>query len=129
MQLAKSSRGCEVSYDIELIDPVSRETIVFDTPHEMRGGTYALNGSREAWLNVTYNFGTHFYRVFGEDGIRSLYGKSGAESIPILSAAIEQLGDETDPDYWKATEGNAKRPLIQLRAMAQLRPDGIWRGD
>ena len=31
--------------------------------------------------------------------------------------------------YWKATEGNAKRPLIQLRAMAQMRPDGVWYGD
>jgi hypothetical protein len=29
-------------------------------------------------------------------------------------------------DYWKATEGNAKRALCQLVALAQLRPDGVW---
>ena len=54
---------------------------------------------------------------------------TGAESIPVLQKAIANLGDDTDPDYWKATDGNAKRPLCQLLAMAQMRPDGIWDGD
>ena len=118
-----------MSYDIRLKDPVSGTTIEFDSPHEMRGGTYQLGGSSEAWLNVTWNYGIHYRRVMGEKGIREIYGLSGAESIPILSAAIANLGDEIDPDYWTATEGNAKRPLIQLRSMAQLRPDGVWDGD
>jgi hypothetical protein len=47
----------------------------------------------------------------------------------VLKAAMEQLGDDVDPDYWKATEGNAKRALAQLLAFAQLRPDGVWDGD
>ena len=34
-----------------------------------------------------------------------------------------------DDDYWKSTEGNAKRSLIQLLTLAKLRPDGIWDGD
>ena len=67
--------------------------------------------------------------VKGEDGIRTIYGKSGAESIPILEDAISKLGNDVDADYWKATEGNAKRPLMQLLAMAKMRPDGIWEGD
>lgn len=54
---------------------------------------------------------------------------TGAESIPILKKAIEVLADDVDPDYWKATEGNAKKSLCQLLSMAQLRPDGIWDGD
>lgn len=29
----------------------------------------------------------------------------------------------------EATEGNAKRPLLQLAAMARIRPDGVWDGD
>ena len=107
----------------------------------------------EAWLNVTYNYADYYHKVFepvyrpehpeATDerykefgykvgylyGIRSIYGMTGAESIPVLKRAVEQLGDETDPDYWKPTEGNAKKPLLQLIAMAKLRPDGVWDGD
>jgi hypothetical protein len=118
-----------MSYDIRLTDPVTKATIEFESPHECMGGTYALGGTTEAWLNVTYNYGCHYRRVFGENGIRAIYGLTGAESIPVLKAAMEQLGDDVDPDYWKATEGNAKRALAQLLAFAQLRPDGVWDGD
>lgn len=38
-------------------------------------------------------------------------------------------GDNNHCDYWEATEGNAKRPLLQLAAMARIRPDGVWDGD
>lgn len=31
--------------------------------------------------------------------------------------------------YWVATRENAIRPLYQLLAMAQMRPDGVWEGD
>lgn len=34
-----------MSYDIRLIDPVTKETINFDTPHQMTGGTYAVGGT------------------------------------------------------------------------------------
>lgn len=118
-----------MSYDIYLKDPVSKETIEFDTAHRMSGGTYQLGGTRSAWLNVTYNYADHYYRIFGENGIRTIYGKSGAESIPILEMAICKLGDDVDINYWKSTEGNAKRPLFFLIAMAKMRPDGVWEGD
>ena len=118
-----------MSYDIELIDPVSRTVLELDNAHTMRGGTYCIGGSNEAKLNVTYNYSPHYRRVMGDGGIRSIYGKSGAESIPILTAAIGALGDEVNPDYWTPTEGNAKRALVQLRTLAQMRPDGIWSGD
>lgn len=118
-----------MSYDISLKEPVTGKTIEFDAPHQMGGGTQAMGGTTEAWLNVTYNYGDHFRRVLGKEGIRSIYGMTGAESIPVLKGAAGKLGDETDPDYWKPTEGNAKRPLLQLIAMAQMRPDGVWDGD
>lgn len=84
------------------------------------------------WLNVTYNYGHFYYQpeVFGENGIRSIYGKTGAESIPMLEKAISALGDDVDDsDYWHATEGNAKRALYGLLAFAKMRPDGVWEGD
>lgn len=118
-----------MSYDIDLNDPVTKEVIKLDTPHHMAGGTYALGGTNYLSLNVTYNYADHFYHTMGEKGIRTIYGRSGAESIPILEHAINQLGDDVDPDYWEPTEGNAKRALLKLLAMAKMRPDGIWDGD
>lgn len=118
-----------MSYDIDLKDPVTGETLQLDAPHQMKGGTYCVGGTTEASLNVTYNYSRHFYRVFGEGGIRSIYGKTGAESIPLLAGAIAQLGDDVDADYWAPTEGNAKRALVQLAALAALRPDGVWDGN
>lgn len=120
----------DMSYDIELCDPITKKPIEFETPHHMTGGTYQQGGTTQAWLNVTYNY-TKFYdsAMSEEKGIRVIYGMSGAESIPILKAAISKLGNDIDDDYWKPTEGNAKRALIQLLAFAQMRPDGIWTGD
>ena len=120
-----------MSYDISLRDPVTHEEIEVDEPHLMRGGTYQIGGCQTLWLNITYNYGLYYRRedVLGEKGIRAIYGMTGTESIPILEKAAAVLGDDIDPDYWTPTEGNAKRPLLQLIAMARMRPDGIWDGD
>lgn len=118
-----------MSYDVRLCDPVTHEALQTDVPHDMRGGTYAMGGTTGLWLNVTYNYGKHYYRVLGDKGIRTIYGMTGAESIPVLEAAVAKLSDEVSDDYWEATEGNAKRPLLQLAAMARMRPDGVWDGD
>lgn len=118
-----------MSYDIYLCDPETKEVLHLDAPHHLTGGTYALGGTTEAHLNVTYNYAEHFVRVLGEKGIRSIYGTTGADSIPVLEAAISKLGDDADDDYWKATEGNAKQALVQLVALAKIRPDGVWDGD
>ena len=120
-----------MSYDISLKDPVTKETITIDEPHFMAGGTYQVGGTKELWLNITYNYG-QFYRrddVLGPEGIRAIYGMTGAQSIPILEKAAAALGDDVNTDYWEATEGNAKKPLLQLLAMARMRPDGVWDGD
>jgi len=118
-----------MSYGIRLADPVTSETIELPERHALAGGTYALGGTTEAWLNVTYNYATHFYRVLGEHGIRAIYGLTGQQSIPILEHAADQLGDDVVPDYWAVTEGNARRALLDLVALARLAPHGVWAGD
>lgn len=140
-----------MSYDIYLTDPVSRDTIELEEAHYMRGGTYVLSGTTRAWLNITYNYSEWYYRpgVFCETaennkGIRTIYGMTGAESIPVLKRAIEALESMTEDiseedrrncerqgytGYWIPTRANAIRPLYQLLALAQMRPDGIWEGD
>ena len=119
-----------MSYNIYLNDPVTQELIQLEEKHQIHGGTYAVGGTTEARLNVTYNYSAHFKRAFGHDeGVRSIYGKTGAESILLLKAAIAALGDNVSSNYWEATEGNAKRALYGLLALAQMRPDGVWEGN
>ena len=118
-----------MSYDINLVDPVTKETIEFDDIQDIKGGTYCIGGTTEAWLNITYNYGKYYYKIFGEKGIRTIYGMTGAESIPILKKAIDTLGNNVSENYWEPTEGNAKKALCALLTFAQLRPDGIWDGD
>ena len=154
-----------MSYDISLKDPVTRKTIVLDYPHFMTGGTFAIGGTNELWLNITYNYSSYYYEVtdgddrFAHDevsayyadgtcgpvkteyGIRGIYGKTGAQSIPMLRDMILRIenkykvnGEWVENEgpkeyYWDDTAGNAIKPLYQLIAMAQMRPDGIWDGD
>lgn len=121
-----------MSYDLYLTDPITKEILTLDEKHHMRGGTYCVGGEDRAKLNITYNYATHYYRVFepGSDkGIRCIYGMTGADSIPVLQEAADQLKNAVDEDYWKPTEGNAKRALLQLIALAKMRPDGVWDGD
>ena len=54
---------------------------------------------------------------------------ASAESIPIIQKVIDSLSNETNSDYWTATEGNAKRALYGLLSFAKMRPDGVWDGD
>lgn len=116
-----------MSYDLSLCNPVTKEILLLDTPHEMRGGTYAVGGTVDCSLNITYNYSRHYYRVFdGDGGIHIIDRMTGADSIPVLQRAIDQLGDEIDDDYWQPSEGNAKAPLFQLIALAKMRPDGVW---
>ena len=133
-----------MSYDISLRDPVTKETIRFENPHFMRGGMYAIYGTTEAWLNVTYNYSIWYCKddVFPDNiGIRILDNMSAVDSISILENAISTINnipqdlsneeievykEENVDGYWLPTKVNAVRPLYQLLAMAKLRPDGIW---
>lgn len=140
-----------MSYDIYLKNPVDGKTIEFDSKHMMTGGMYALGGTTEAWLNVTYNYAKWYYMdgVFADTteeskGIRTIYGMTGADSIQVLTNAIDKLENCKDDmsveerkeyeeqgakGYWLPTRKNAIRPLYQLLAMAKMRPDGVWDGD
>lgn len=137
-----------MSYGCYLVDPVSKEVLTTDTPHQIRGACYALGGTTEMYLSVTYNYSSWYYKdgVFptrdGKSiGFNSLHGMSGAESIPVLTNAIKMLEamDEAIIDnelrecmdtkiagYWLPTRDNAIRPLYSLLAFARMRPDGEW---
>ena len=75
-----------MSYDIELKDPVTKRVIELDAVHMMTGGTYAMGGTREAWLNVTYNYSRWYYKagVFPEFKDENAYNGKGAEYGPSM---------------------------------------------
>lgn len=118
-----------MSYNIELTDPHTGECIELSEPHQMIGTTYQVGGTKYACLGVTYNYALHFNRVLGTEGIRLIYGMTGKDSIPFLESAILCLKNDVCEDYWAPTEGNAKRALQNLVALAKLAPHGVWKGD
>ena len=124
-----------MSYDIR-IKRHDGTAVQLRERHNCTGGTYALGGTREAWLNVTYNYSAIFHRLLGEDGIRTIYGMNIKQARPVLESAIAKLGDaKPDADYWKACDGNAKKALQNLVALTDLAitdyPDDemLWDGD
>lgn len=126
-----------MSYDINLLDPITKNVIEINDAHLLRGGTYKVGGSTELSLNITYNYSKFLHQVLqpettpskDKSGIRSLYGMTALEAIPILEAAISSLKDDVDEDYWKPTEGNTKRALNNLLTMCKMRTDAIIDGD
>ena len=115
-----------MSYDVTIVDK-SGEAIYVDEPHGINGGTYSPT-SRELWLNITFNYGKIFSRedVFGDGGIKNLIGMTVKDALPVVTNAVSVLKDDYDDDYWAATEGNAKRSLMNLIKILNLAPaDGI----
>lgn len=84
------------------------------------GGTYAIGGTTDAELNVTYNYAPHF-------GFRSLDGRTGEETIPELEVAVQKLGTERSGDYWESTAGNTGHAIAILLAWAKEHPQAKWR--
>ena len=126
-----------MSYDIDLLDPITKKVIEIKDAHFLRGGTYKMGGSTELSLNMTYNYSEILHKVIQpkstpseyKAGIRSLYRMTALEATPILEAAISTLKDDVVDDYWQPTEGNVKRALNNLLTMCKMRPDAIIDGD
>lgn len=97
--------------------------------HHLRGGTHAVGGTTQPWLNITYNY-SPFFREFWPEGIRSLYGMTAREVILELDTVIPQMEGEPSDNYWEAIEGNAKAALVSLKKLAELcPPESVLNGD
>lgn len=84
-----------------------------------------MGGTDELWTNETYNYSPVFRKALGGDGINDFDGRQAADVIPLIINALPKLQDDVDDDYWKATDGNAKRALFRILALCEMRPDGI----
>ena len=102
-----------MSWDVGLTDEETGKALTVALFIE--GGTYAMGGRTAADVNITYNYSLLYYHVLGlPNGLRGMNGMEAAEALPILERGIGALGDDENANYWKATEGNAKRPLKLL---------------
>lgn len=115
-----------MSYDINVVRSKDKSRVRLRSKHGIQGGTYAIGGTDEAWLNITYNYSEWFCKLWPErddnngGGIRSLYGRPIDEVIEELDRAIGILKGEPDEDYWAATEGNAREALFELKLLCEL---------
>lgn len=112
-----------MSYDIYLLEPATRETIELPIKHMMTGGTYRADfdpatgtfspaAISEAHLNITYNYSSYYYEAtegderfankeYGDEtscGIRGIYGKTGLESIQMLTDMISRIEEKYKKD-------------------------------
>lgn len=92
-------------------------------------------------MNITYNYAEIFRALFGNDGIRSLYGKTAATVSGEVQRAIGAIPDVVAIEkacschnsmtcYWATTAGNAKDALENLLILALEVPSAaIFEGD
>lgn len=109
-----------MSYDM-WFENEKGEEIQLSKPQNLRGGTYAVGGTRSASFNITYNYSKYYYdKIDSEYGIRFLYDKKPAEIVAILNDAIKSMSGEPSDNYWENSEGNAKLALLNLLALSAL---------
>lgn len=141
----RNKKGKTMSYDIGLKNPVANETASFRQRifAFVQKLAYAINGTTELWLNITYGYTPYYYETTKNDerfaynelisddrhaivqtkyGIRGIDGKTGTESIPMLKDLISRI----EQKYKKQVAANVTEPLYKMLAMAQRRPNGIW---
>lgn len=119
-----------MSYDVKIVD-TDGQSMQTAKRHEIRGGTYCVGGTHELRLNITYNYAPYFYKAFGEQGIRSLYGKKVADTVDSIAKAIQAVGEMEDIedrqkarfDEIAARSVTADHEAIGLRVWE---PDNYW---
>ena len=92
------------------------------------GGTYAIGGTDEAELNITYNYGNFYYHCLDrKEGLRWLNGKKAKDCTERLENAVRKLGTDRDKDYWAPTQRNAGYALSILLRWARQYPNAIFK--
>ena len=94
--------------------------------HE-EGGTYAMGGTTNAELNITYNYSWFYYQLLDKGkGLKWIDGKVAKDTIDQLQKAVTALGIRQNKDYWADTPGNAGYALMVLLCWAKANPEAIF---
>ena len=114
-----------MSWDVSLLYGEKEKFAQVDNCEE--GGTYAIGGSTDADLNITYNYSWFYHQCLDKkEGIDWLDGKLAKDTIPRLEKAVKVLGVRRNQDYWADTPGNAGYALSILLGWAKQHPDSIF---
>jgi len=109
----------KASYDLRLYCPCCGRTILLEDGY--------LAGY-DAEYTITESNAQIFNDVFGENGVRELYGMTGAASIFSLERVMDHLGGRP-PDGWGPRAENILAALTDLLDLARNAPDGVWAGN
>lgn len=112
-----------MSYDVSLNNS---EGSLVEVKTFSEGGTYLVGGNNLAELDITYNYGKIIREYLNPEGLMWLDGRKASEVLPALINAVDQLGTDTDQDYWEATPGNTGKALAILAEWAKDNPEGIF---
>jgi hypothetical protein len=110
-------RRLKMSYDIYAIN--KKEEVVSVEKNNLRGGTFAIYGTKEAHYNITFNYYDQFKKVF-YNGINDINNLRVVDTIQLLNNAKNKLGNDIYDNYWISSEGNAKKSLIDLIELAYM---------
>lgn len=114
-----------MSHDIRLVSrTLGGEVTCKVVPHE-EGGTYAMGGTADADLNVTYNY-SQVYAIL-DFHPSELNDKRAGDCIPRLEEIVAKLGTRQYSDYWAPTPGNAGHAMNVVLGWCKQNPDAIVR--
>ena len=80
-----------MSYDIELINRKTKQPLLLSQPQYIRGGTVKAELDKNGNLVQTKETNAEGNVTENSAGIRGLYGKTAAESLPMLRDMIERI--------------------------------------
>ena len=110
-----------MSYDVSL----NRNGHPVTVPRFQEGGTYAVGGSTESSLNITYNYSA-VYEQYGFS-LRDLAEMTARDTLCLLTRILSEIGtSERTDNYWDATPGNAGHALAILIGWAAANLDATW---
>jgi len=124
--------GWDLSLHKKNTETGEAESCYVEVPHNLKGGTYVVGGTRELWMQVTHNYNDFLAEALQESSLDCLQGKTVKETLPLLETAVQVLSQKYNNPmpserYWDATAGNALKALQDLVDLAKLAPlDATW---
>lgn len=98
------------------------------------GSTYAVGGTTDASIAITYNYGDQYRRAYTElglpyDGMCKMFeDRLARDCVEEFRAVVSHLGTERDTDdYWESSPGNAGYALFVVLSWCALYPGATLR--
>jgi hypothetical protein len=115
-----------MSYDVDIIDPHTKEVVSIEKKHDLRGGIFVVGGTRELTYNITYNYCVNYDACLFS--IHDLNKKTIKETMGKLKEVEYKLQGKPDDNYWKSSDGNAKKAVQDLITLSELAPseECLW---